>query len=425
MGATARGATRMSRLSASFFEDLLGRVPFFVAVKGIATRRYVFVNDAFCALLERPRDEILGKHDGELFGEQWAREQRAREDRALAMDEDVAAADVVFATPTQRHIVSLTIARLDPGEGNDPRLFLSGQDITENKRLQEGAAIEKELFRQVIDTDPSLIFVKDRYGNLVLVNQAMADAFGKSAEDVINQSNRVLHQHEDELDAYARVEREVIQTMRPIAVEEDPFTHADGKTYWYRTIKRPLVRASGEVQVLAICTDITDRLEAQREREQALADLAHKAEEARREAESKTRLVAELDRKLAIIEEQSREILSLSVPMLDVGGEILGVPIIGAMNAARAAEVMERLLQCITARRARDVIVDLTGLREVDAGAAEQLMRIVRAVELIGAKVIVTGISPRIAQMIIGLGLDLSQLRTMRTLREALRACQQ
>jgi len=51
-------------------------------------------------------------------------------------------------------------------------------------------------------------------------------------------------------------------------------------------------------------------------------------------------------------------------------------------------------------------------------------MRIVRAVELVGAKTIVTGISPLVAQTIIGLGVDLSQITTMRTLREALAACQ-
>lgn len=122
------------------------------------------------------------------------------------------------------------------------------------------------------------------------------------------------------------------------------------------------------------------------------------------------------------MEQQSEEILALSVPMRDVGGDVLGVPIIGVVSAARAAQILDKLLRTVVERQARRVIVDLTGLTSVDTAAVEQLLRIARAVELLGAEVILTGIHPTIAQMIVALGLDLSRTRILRTLREALAA---
>jgi len=356
----------MSGFSIRFFEALVEQVSFFIAVKDASTRRYVFVNEAFCTLIERPRAEIIGKRDEELFPEEWAVEEREREDQVALGGERFGRVEVVFAAPSGRRVAALEIVLLSDGfEGGEgeggARLMISGRDLTEVKRQEEGATMEKELFRQVIDTDPNLIFVKDRYGNFVLVNKAVSDAFGMPVEALVNQSNRKVHEHDDEVDAYTRVDREVMKTMRELVVEE-PFTHASGKTLWYRTLKKPLLRAWGEVQVLAISMDITHLKEAQEERERALVELERKAEEARQEAAAKAALAEELDRRLSIIEQQNREILSLSVPMLDVGGAVLGVPIIGTLTAARAAEVMETLLRSIVERRSRHVIVDLTGL---------------------------------------------------------------
>lgn len=393
---------------------VLDEVLFFLAVKDAASRRYVLVNEAFCLLVERPREEILGRRDEDLLQGEWADEQRAREDEVLASGQPIVADAIAIATPGRRRVASLKTARSQAGP-DGPRLVLSGKDITERVRRQESLAEDNDLLRRVIDTDPSLIFVKDRYGNFVLVNQAMADAFGKSVEEVVNRSNWKLHERTEEMDAYAQVEQEVLRTMREVVVEEDPFTHADGRTRWYRTLKAPLVRASGEVQVLAVCTDVTRLREARQE-------LARRAEEARKEAQEKALLAGELDRKLALIEQQSEEILALSVPMLDVGGDVLGVPIIGVVSAARAAQILDKLLRTVVERQARRVIVDLTGLTSVDTAAVEQLLRIARAVELLGAEVILTGIHPTIAQMIVALGLDLSRTRTLRTLREALAA---
>ncbi len=413
----------MSEIQYLAFEALLSEVPYFVAVKDPQSRRYVFVNEAFAELVRRRTDEVVGFRDEEIFSELWAEEARIREDHVLESGEIYSGHDVVVAISEERRTVTLQIKRSSTISDKGPMLVISGRDVTEQRLHAQGVEMEKELFRQVIDTDPNLIFVKDRYGNFVLVNEAVSKAFGMPIDALVNKSNRKVHDHEDELENFEEVDREVIRTMREMVVEE-PFTIADGKQRWYRTIKRPLLRADGEVQILGISTDITAVRESNEAQARALLALEQKAVEAEKAAEAKAQLAEELDQRLSIIEEQNREILSLSVPMLDVGGSVLGVPVIGTMTAARAGEMMEKLLHAIVERRTRHVIIDLTGLESVDTGAADQLMRVVRAVGLLGAKTVVTGISPLVAQTIIGLGVDLSQISTMRTLREAIKACE-
>jgi rsbT co-antagonist protein RsbR len=419
----------MQGLSLSFLQSVLERLPA-VGVKAATTHRYILVNEAWCALYGLPREQILGKSDDELLDERAAAARREQEDRAITTGQAVTVADVIprAATATAAEsgaaselAMSVTISPMSEGGTAVTHLVLSAHDITEQKRTEQELIDQKEFIRQVIDTDPNLIFVKDRSGRFVLANQALADAFGVSLEQLLDRYNRDVHPNEEEVDGYSLVDRQVIATRKEVVLEES-FSPA-GKTYWFQTIKRPLIRPGGEVQVLAISVDITARKEAQARLEEVARELARKAEEAQREAEEKATLVRELDQKLAIIEAQHKEILSLSVPLLDVGGDVLGLPLIGAMNERRAQDVMDRLLQTIVERQVRHVIVDLTGIESVDTGAAGHLMRIASAVRLLGAKVILTGIRPSVAQILCAIGADLPGVVTMRTLRDALRAC--
>jgi rsbT co-antagonist protein RsbR len=98
------------------------------------------------------------------------------------------------------------------------------------------------------------------------------------------------------------------------------------------------------------------------------------------------------------------------------------MPLIGATREERVIEATDRLLRAISEGRVRDVILDLTGIEAADTGAVDHLLRIVGAVRLLGARATVTGISPSLAQAISAPGAGLAGVRTMRTLREALRA---
>ena len=131
----------------------------------------------------------------------------------------------------------------------------------------------------------------------------------------------------------------------------------------------------------------------------------------------------ELEERLAIIERQRDIIEQLSTPILHVWDDVIAVPLVGVLDARRVAQVMDTVLREIAARRARFALLDVTGIDQIDVSTAQHLLQIVGAVRLLGARALVTGIQPAVAQAIVGHGLDLAALEAHRTLREALREC--
>jgi len=146
---------------------------------------------------------------------------------------------------------------------------------------------------------------------------------------------------------------------------------------------------------------------------QAASDRANRALEASRQ---------QLADKLAVIQRQSVAIADLSTPIIEVWDDTLVLPIIGAIDGSRASTIAETLLREICQRRARVVLLDLTGLDVVDHGTFDHLVRLARAVELLGARCTLTGLGPAVAAAVVELGLDVDGLRTRSTLKEGLRA---
>jgi rsbT co-antagonist protein RsbR len=135
---------------------------------------------------------------------------------------------------------------------------------------------------------------------------------------------------------------------------------------------------------------------------------------------SNQRYQSELQEKLATIEQQRMAIRELSTPVIEVWDGVLCLPIVGVMDTTRSAEMTESLLRAIVERKAVCAIVDLTGIEIMDTGTVDHFLRVAKAVRLLGAECVVTGISPSIAQTIAHMGLDLSMLRTHKSLRDAL-----
>lgn len=132
---------------------------------------------------------------------------------------------------------------------------------------------------------------------------------------------------------------------------------------------------------------------------------------------------AELRAQVALIEQQQRAIQALSSPIIQVWDNVLTLPLIGVVDAQRAAQIMDRLLAEVVRVGARFAILDLTGVEAVDTTTADQLLRISRAVNLLGATALLCGLTPPLAQTLTALGVEISPYRTHRNLQQALRAC--
>ncbi|HWL62080.1 MAG: STAS domain-containing protein [Pseudomonadota bacterium] len=114
-----------------------------------------------------------------------------------------------------------------------------------------------------------------------------------------------------------------------------------------------------------------------------------------------------------IIREQQEAIRELSTPVLQVRERLLILPIVGAIDPQRARQLTEQLLHGIRATRGKVVVMDLTGVPAVDSSIANHLVQTVEATRLLGATVIVTGLSPSIAQTLVNIGVDLGKMNTV------------
>ncbi len=123
---------------------------------------------------------------------------------------------------------------------------------------------------------------------------------------------------------------------------------------------------------------------------------------------------------LATIEQQRAAIRELSTPVIEVWRGVLCLPVVGIMDSSRSADMTETLLRSVAEKRALCAIIDLTGIEVMDTAAADHFLRMAKAVRLLGAECVITGISPGIAQTIVHMGVDLNEVQTHRSLRDAL-----
>ena len=114
-----------------------------------------------------------------------------------------------------------------------------------------------------------------------------------------------------------------------------------------------------------------------------------------------------------IIRQQQEAIRELSTPVLQVRERLLILPIIGVIDSQRARQLTEQLLRGIRTNRAKVVVIDITGVAAMDATVANHLVQTVEASRLLGANVIVTGLSPEIAQTLVTIGVDLGKMNTV------------
>jgi len=114
-----------------------------------------------------------------------------------------------------------------------------------------------------------------------------------------------------------------------------------------------------------------------------------------------------------VIRQQQEAIRELSTPVLQVRERLLILPIIGVIDPQRARQLTEQLLRGIRTNRAKVIVIDITGVAAMDVTVANHLVQTVEASRLLGATVIVTGLSPEIAQTLVTIGVDLGKMNTV------------
>lgn len=265
----------------------------------------------------------------------------------------------------------------------------------ENAALRREVATLQAQLRALLEAAQGMAWVKDAEGRFVAANQALAGVADRPVETIPGTTDHDLFAR-DQADAFRADDEAVMRSRQMRHVEEPIDERRDGRTVWLTTRKVPVIGDDGALLGTAgSARDITDERWTADDRSRVHQELIH----AQR----------------ALIEE-------LATPVLRIGPGLLAVPIIGRVDAARADQLMQALLDAICDAQAHSVILDITGLRDIDGDVAQRLLRAVRAAALVGAHCSLVGVRAEVAQAIVGLDLDLGDLRTFSTLEQALAA---
>ena len=154
-----------------------------------------------------------------------------------------------------------------------------------------------------------------------------------------------------------------------------------------------------------------------------ILDIRAMLDENRAQEQRLRRQADDLAAKLVKIEEQEAAIRELSTPVIEVWDDVLVLPIVGILDTKRSVDLMNNLLESIVRTQSRNIIIDLTGVEVVDTKTADYLLKVVRAARLLGARCVLTGLGPAVAQTLVDIGADLTEVTTLRNLKEGLKYC--
>ena len=156
--------------------------------------------------------------------------------------------------------IELLVHRMVDASGKLEYYYSFLTDISERKQAEEKLRQERLFLRQVIDATPSLIFVKDLDGRIVMCNDAFAQCYATTPEALIGKTNDEFNPHPDETMHYLLCDKEIFKSGQIRYFPEEKATHADGSVHWFSTVKLPLLNPNGQYdKLLGVATDITVR----------------------------------------------------------------------------------------------------------------------------------------------------------------------
>ena len=250
---------------------------------------------------------------------------------------------------------------------------------------------ELEVFKQTVDQTPDGVVVSDLEGRITYTNAAWIrmsvypnGGLGMSLNEVIIAEERELL-------------GPVIQQMLMQGSWQGDWNYlrADGTIFPGQVSAFTIRDDQGQTRAI---TGIVRDLSAQRQADEERAALQEQ-----------------------VIDAQRAALREVSTPLIPLADDVVMMPLVGAIDSARAQQIMEVLLEGIAQYQADTVLLDISGVRLVDTQVADALLRAARAVQLLGAQIILTGISAEVAQTIVHLGADMGRIMTRANLQEGLR----
>ncbi len=238
----------------------------------------------------------------------------------------------------------------------------------------------------LLDADDRIVFCNRRYRELYAISADLITPGRPFAEFI-----RVGAERGQYADAIGRVDEWVAECLR-LHAQLAPIEQRLSDGRWIRIVERRT--ADGGAVGLRI--DITE---------------LKQAEEMRRQLAIQEQVIAN----------QAALLAEISTPLLAIANHVLLAPMVGSFDSARMARFIEELLAAVQQRRARIVVLDVTGVPVIDTQVAHAILQCAQSIHLLGAQLVITGIRPDVAQTLVVLGVDLQAITTRADLRDGIR----
>lgn len=332
--------------------------------------------------------EILGRQFGGFYTEDEVLAGRPERDLRAATDDGRHEAEGWRVRKDgTRFWAATSVAPLREADGSLTGFVLVARDSGIRREEQLGALAIEQMLDAITDYE---VIRLDTAGNVRSWSPGARRLKQYTAEEVLGHHMSMFYVEEDVRTGQA--ERELAEAVRQGRCETEGWrVRKDGSRFWASVIISPIRDLTGEViGYVKVARDLSER----REQEQ-------------------------------LVQRQRDEILELSTPVIEVWEKVLVLPVIGTLDSLRAARLTEGLLDRIARNQAEVVILDISGVPAIDTDVAQHLLKTVEAARLMGTVSILSGVRPETAQAIVHLGIELGNLRSRNSLRDALQVALQ
>jgi PAS domain S-box-containing protein len=391
----------LSRSEAALREELqrsqriVDRIPVLLYIYDIVGRRNIFANRDLAEMLDFSPEEAAGLGPDVLGALAHPEDREAMFTTHLQRLTDAPDGEVVTlmyrvrdAHGEERWLNSRHTV-LERDESNKPITLLGTvKDITDLKRAEdELARMSEEMLRRAEEIHTLKAFVTNARDGIALASPEGVFVYANAAfqeltgygEPVVGMALTDVIDPDQAAPRMSEVLSFLTQQGRWEGLMQ--YKRPDGTVWTGHVNAFTITSASGgSLQLAAIVRDVTAQLRADEERAALQARL---------------------------IEAQAEAIREIGTPLIPIADSVIAMPLIGAIDVDRAKRLLEVLLQGVASQRASAAILDITGVKTVDAVVADTLVRAARAASLLGAEVILTGVGAALAQALVELGADL------------------
>ena len=258
---------RLTALSFSLDKSLL--LIFWIDKKG----KFEYVNETSCKLLGYSRTELVKKKVFDiatsLKPQFWASKFSQPKDRDSSILESTLVTKQGLKIPVE---ITYNLLKLPKKK----TICVFARDISKRKNTIKELEKQREFFRQVIDINPNFIFAKDSSGKFTLINQAVADAYGTTVDELIGKTDADFNNNQKEVEHFRSDDLKVLKKKKELFIPEEKITDSKGNIRYLQTVKRPILDSNGKaVQVLGVATDISERKKSEEERLKIETTLLH------------------------------------------------------------------------------------------------------------------------------------------------------